>query len=312
MFMDYVTLGRTGLKASVMGLGAGGPSRIGKGTGKATEESVAVVRHALDNGINIIDTAEFYRTEKIVGEAIKGYDRESIILSTKKSTWGKFDPEAIEKSFNKSLQNLGTDFIDIYHLHAVLPEDYTRIVSDAIPMLEKLQREGKIRFLGITERFDIDSRHEMLEKALMEDIWDVMMVGFNILNQTARELVFPKTVQRGIGTLIMFPVRLAFSRPKRLKEILLELIESGKLDPIDVNVENPLDFLIQDGVAENLVDAAYRFCRFEAGTDVILSGTGNIEHLKDNIESFSRPPLPDDVVAKLRLIFHNVDTVSGQ
>ena len=95
MFMDYVTLGRTGLKASVMGLGAGGPSRIGKGTGKATEESVAVVRHALDNGINIIDTAEFYRTEKIVGEAIKGYDRESIILSTKKSTWGKFDPEAM-------------------------------------------------------------------------------------------------------------------------------------------------------------------------------------------------------------------------
>ena len=310
--MEYVTLGRTGLKASVMGLGAGGPSRIGKGTGKTTEESIAVIRHALDNGINIIDTAEFYRTEKIVGEAIKGYDRESIILSTKKSTWGKFSPETIEKSFNKSLQNLDTDYIDIYHLHAVLPEDYARIVFDAIPTFKKLQKEGKIRFIGITERFDIDSRHEMLQKALIEDIWDIMMVGFNILNQTARESIFPETIQKNIGTLIMFPVRLAFSRPKRLKEILLELIESEKLDSTDVNVEDPLEFLIQDGGAENLVDAAYRFCRFETGADVILSGTGNIEHLKENIESFSRPPLPDDVIAKLRLIFQNVDTVSGQ
>ena len=310
--MDYVTLGRTGLKASVMGLGAGGPSRIGKGTGKTTKESIAVVRQALDNGINIIDTAEFYRTEKIVGEAIKGYDRESIILSTKKSTWGNLTPEAIEKSFNKSLQNLGTDYIDIYHLHAVLPEDYSRIVSIAIPTFEKLQKEGKIRFIGITERFDIDSRHKMLEKALMEDIWDVMMVGFNILNQTARELIFPKTVQRKIGTLIMFPVRLAFSRPQRLKEILVELIKSGKLDSTDINVEDPLEFLIQDGGADNLVDAAYRFCRFETGADVILSGTGDIEHLKENIKSFLRPPLPDEVVAKLKLIFRNVDTVSGQ
>ena len=312
MFMDYVTLGRTGLKASVMGLGAGGPSRIGKGTGKTTEESIAVVRHALDNGINIIDTAEFYRTEKIVGNAIKGYDRESIFLSTKKSTWGNLTPEAIEKSFTKSLQNLGTDYIDIYHLHAVLPEDYVKIISIAIPIFEKLQEEGKIRFIGITERFDIDSQHEMLGKALLEDIWDVMMVGFNILNQTARELIFPKTVQQNIGTLIMFPVRLAFSRPERLKEILIELIKSGKLDSTDVNVEDPLEFLIQDGVAENLVDAAYRFCRFETGADVILSGTGNIEHLKENIKSFSRPPLPDDVVAKLRLMFRYVDSVSGQ
>jgi aryl-alcohol dehydrogenase-like predicted oxidoreductase len=310
--MEYVTLGRTGLKASVMGLGAGGPSRIGKGTGKTTEESIAVIRHALDNGINIIDTAEFYRTEKIVGEAIKGYDRESIILSTKKSTWGKFSPETIEKSFNKSLQNLDTDYIDIYHLHAVLPEDYARIVFDAIPTFKKLQKEGKIRFIGITERFDIDSRHEMLEKALKEDIWDVMMVGFNILNQTARESVFPKTIQKSIGTLIMFPVRLAFSRSERLKEIIKELIEKGEINSSDINADNPLQFLINEGGAEDLVDAAYRFCRFETGADVILSGTGNIEHLKDNIKSFSRPPLPEDVLTKLRLIFRNVDTVSGQ
>jgi aryl-alcohol dehydrogenase-like predicted oxidoreductase len=110
----------------------------------------------------------------------------------------------------------------------------------------------------------------------------------------------------------MFPVRLAFSRSERLKEIIKDLIEKGKINSKDIDVENPLQFLIDEGGAESLVDAAYRFCRFENGADVILSGTGDIEHLKDNIKSFSRPPLPDDVVAKLRFMFRNVDTVSGQ
>ena len=96
--MQYITLGRTGLKVSVMGVGCGGPSRIGKSTGKTKQESVALIRYALDSGINIIDTSEIYNTEKIVGEAIKGYDRESIILSTKKAVFSGITPESIEES----------------------------------------------------------------------------------------------------------------------------------------------------------------------------------------------------------------------
>ncbi len=309
--MDYTVLGRTGLKVSTMGVGCGGPSRVGKGTGKSTEESVALIHHALDNDINIIDTAEIYRTERIVGEAIKGYDRESIILSTKKSVWGNLSPKNVEKSFDKSLRSLCTDYIDIYHLHAVMPEDYEEVVSNVMPILQKLRDEGKIRFIGITERFDLDSQHVMLQKALKDDYWDVMMVGFNILNQSARERVFPKTTKKNIGTLIMFPVRLALSKPERLKQITDEIIEKEQLDPSDIDMKNPLGFLIHEGSAINLVDAAYRFCNYEPGTHVILSGTGNIDHLKANIESFSRPPLPDEDILKLKNIFRNVDSVSG-
>jgi L-galactose dehydrogenase len=310
--MDYTNLGRTGLKVSVMGVGCGGPSKIGKATGKSTEESVAVIRHALDHGVNIVDTSEHYRTESIVGEAIKGYDRESLILSTKKSVWRSLAPESIEKSFNKSLKSLGTDYVDLYHLHAVLPEDYHKVVSESIPTLQKLRNEGKIRFLGITERFDVDFRHEMLQNALQDDYWDVMMVGFNILNQTARELIFPITIKRNIGTLVMFPVRLALSRAEHLKKIVAELILKDQLNPSDIDIKNPLEFLIHDGGAKNLVDAAYRFCRYESGADVILSGTGNIEHLKTNIETFLSPPLPDKDILMLKKIFQNVDSVSGQ
>jgi len=310
--MDYTVLGRTGLKVSIMGVGCGGPSRVGKGTGKSKEESVALIHHALDSGINFIDTAELYRTESIVGEAIKGYDRESVIVSTKKSVFGNISPKSVERSFDKSLKSLGTDYIDIYHLHAVMPEDYEKAISKTMPILQKLRDEGKIRFFGITERFDIDSQHIMLQKALKDDYWDVMMVGFNILNQSARERVFPETMKKNIGTLIMFPVRLALSRPERLNQVIDELIEKGELDPSDIDMKNPLGFLIQEGVAANLVDAAYRFCNYEPGTDVILSGTGNIDHLKANFESFSRPPLPDEDVLKLKKIFQNVDSVSGQ
>ena len=69
----------------------------------------------------------------------------------------------------------------------------------------------KLRFIGITEGFNSDSGHDMLQRALQDDVWDVMMVGFNILNQSARERVFPTAMEKNVGILIMFAVRRALS-----------------------------------------------------------------------------------------------------
>ena len=69
--MEYVTLGRSGLKVSVAGLGCGGFSRLGLATGKSEAEAVALVRGALDMGVNLFDTAAVYGTEAVVGEAIR-------------------------------------------------------------------------------------------------------------------------------------------------------------------------------------------------------------------------------------------------
>ncbi|MEJ0066744.1 MAG: hypothetical protein WDM85_16110 [Caulobacteraceae bacterium] len=60
-----------------------------------------------------------------------------------------------------------------------------------------------------------------------------------------------------------------------------------------------------------MVEAAYRFCRYEPGAHVILTGTGDPEHLKANIESILAPPLPPETQARLRTIFGRVDSVSG-
>ena len=310
--MEYTILGRTGLKVSVMGLGCGGPSGIGLRTGKSEEESIEIVKYAVSSGINFIDTAEVYRTEKIVGKAIKDFDRDSLVLSTKKSTWTNIKPKDILKSIEKSLDNLGTNYIDIYHLHGVILEDYDYLVAEIVPVLQELRDQEKIRFIGITERFNPDPQHNMLQRALEDDVWDVMMVGFNILNQSARERVFKRAIEHDIGILIMFAVRLALSRPERLKQCIDDLIKNKQINPSEINKTNPLGFLIHKGGAKNLVDAAYRFCRSEAETHVILSGTGNLEHLKENLKSILRPPLPQEDIIKLKEIFRNVDSISGQ
>jgi len=83
--MKYTTLGRTGLRVSSLGLGCGGPSRVGQRIGSTEAESVTIVKEALDAGINFFDTAEAYRTEEIVGQAIRGIDRDAVVLSTKKN-----------------------------------------------------------------------------------------------------------------------------------------------------------------------------------------------------------------------------------
>jgi len=310
--MDYKILGRTGLRVSTMGLGSGGSSRLGQGTGKTETESVALVRQALSSGINIIDTAEGYRTEEIVGKAIKDIDRSSVVLSTKKTMFEGITAEQVRKGLDASLKLLGTDFIDIYHLHGVLPKDYDYLTSEISPLLHKMRNQGKIRFLGITEMFNADTQHNMLQRALEDDIWDVIMVGFNMLNQSARDTVFPKALQKNVGIMIMFAVRAAFSRPERLKQIINQLTEKNQVNASDIDETNLLGFLVHDSGAISLTDAAYRFCHYEPGTHVIFSGTGNPAHLETNIESFSRPPLPQQDLTKLSNIFKNVDSVTGQ
>ncbi len=310
--MKRVNLGRTGLKATVMGLGCGGPSRLGQRTGRTEAESVQIIEEALNLGINLVDTAEGYGTEPIIGRAIEGWDRRSVILSTKKSTRKPMSPEDVKDSLDSSLKALGTDYIDIYSLHAVAPDSYDHLYHQVVPLLQDLRDEGTIRFIGITEFFNRDNRHFMLRKALQDDVWDVVMVGFNILNQTARENVLNEATERGKGTLVMFAVRKALSRAERLQEVVRNLIAQGKLDSAEIDERNPLGFLIHEGGAVSLTDAAYRFCRDEPGTDVILSGTGSIDHLRENVESFCRPPLPKDDTQKLRHLFRRVHSVTGE
>jgi len=193
----------------------------------------------------------------------------------------------------------------------VRPDHYRYAYEVLAPVLLRMREEGKIRAVGITEAFIFDPGHLTLQQALEADCWDVMMVGFNLLNQSARSRVFKKTLRKNIGVLGMFAVRRALSQPAHLRALLAELAQKGQIDPAAYETEDPLGFLTQGGKAATIPEAAYRYCRYEPGLHVVLSGTGNVEHLKENVISLLKPPLAETDTQRLVTVFCKVDSVSG-
>ena len=220
-------------------------------------------------------------------------------------------PKQIREGLESSLKKLQTDYIDIFHLHGVMPNQYGYCVEYLMPELINMKKKKKIRYIGITERFISDTGHSMLSKAVTDDYWDVMMIGLNFLNPSARKSLLPITQQKGIATLIMFAVRTALSKTSVLKELLQEMADQNLIDQIIASEPEPLKFLTDSGVASSIMDAAYRFCRFEPGAEVILTGTGNIDHLRQNIASIDAFSLPSGTLNQLDSIFGHVNTVSG-
>ena len=319
--LQRVPLGRTGLQVSVAGLGAGGHSRLGLARGKSDDEAVAVIHTALERGVNFVDTAITYGTEEVVGRALQGR-RDGIVLSTKVPLCVQADGSPSHRGqlasrhnvvqwAEASLRRLRTDHIDILFLHAVTPELYLHAREELCPALRQLKEKGKIGAIGLSEHFMSDTGHRMLNRAVDDDCWDVVMVGFNVINQSAAFLL-RKMRERGIGTVCAFAVRGALSNRERARKLVLDLVASGQVDARDIDETAPLDFLIEGGCAENLPDAAYRFCRHAEGVDTVLTGTGDAQHLRANLTSIAAGPLHHEAIERARRIFARVDSVSAE
>ncbi|MQA65813.1 MAG: aldo/keto reductase [Alphaproteobacteria bacterium] len=306
--MDYTTLGRTGLRVSVAGLGAGGPSRLGQKAGHSKGQSIALIRRAFDLGINFFDTAYNYGTEAILGAALKELGRSSVILSTKYAAHD-VTADRIVQALDDSLRTTGTDYLDIFHLHGVLPDDYGHAVDTLLPALLREKERGKFRFLGITEATSVDLRHTMLTRALTDDCWDVMMISFNMMHQGARSHVLPAAKERRVGTLIMAPARCLVSTPDRLAQAIQALVKQGALPAALGETDEPMGFVLGEGGATSLMDAAYRFARHETGADVILFGTGDIRHLEANVASLLKAPLTRSSVDRLTSLFGHLEGI---
>jgi aryl-alcohol dehydrogenase-like predicted oxidoreductase len=294
--MDYVILGRTGLRVSVAGLGCGGFSQLGLAQGKTEADAIAIIHQALELGVNFFDTAAAYGTEEVLGRAIKTVRREEVVIATKAPcsfSNPHSTPEGIVASLDKSLRQLDTDYIDVYQLHGVPPRAYDHALNELAPVLLREKAKGKFRHLGISETAPHDLDHQMVERAAQDGVWDVVMVGFHMMHQNARQRVFPLTRVSGVGTLLMFAVRNIFSQPERLRSTIRDLAAAGKIPQWLADTPDPLGFLIHDGGASTVPDAAYRFVRHEPGVDVVLFGTGDPEHLRTNLASILKPPLPE-------------------
>ena len=153
--MDYSTLGKTGLKVSRLSYGA---SPLGGVFGeRALENCIRTVHTALDLGINYIDVSPYYgltKAETVLGKALEGVQRDRYLLATKVGRYGQdifdFTADRVVRSVHESLDRLGVDYLDIIQCHDIEFTRLDQIVEETLPALRKMQREGKVRFVGLT------------------------------------------------------------------------------------------------------------------------------------------------------------------
>ena len=153
---------------------------------------MALVREAIDLGVNFLDTAENYETEPIVGKAIKGRPRDSVVISTKScsaATPARSPARTWWRACDESLRKLDTDYVDIFHLHGLSPPAYDRAMSEIVPALLREKEKGKFRHLAVSETGPRDPEHKMLERAVEEPLFEVVMLAFHMMNQNARKPV---------------------------------------------------------------------------------------------------------------------------
>jgi aryl-alcohol dehydrogenase-like predicted oxidoreductase len=310
--MQYTTLGRTGLEVSVVGLGGGGPSRLGLEQGRSVDGIAKLIQYGLDQGINLIDLGAPYGTDQLIADAI-GKRRQRLILSAKtilgppvwmfegtrtasrlSARFGEVTSlvtsgSVIEKRLEANLRRLKTDYVDIFSLHGVTPGQCQAALDRLLPALLRLKEKGEVRFIGITEAFGRDPGHKVLADAV--STFDTIMIGLNLVNRTGSRLA-AEAKQHGTGVLAMHALR-----PLRSRASTESLLRNSGASLAELTA------LLAAHSVGSLQEAAMRFCRHDSGADVVLTGTGEIGHLSANIASAAAGPLPRPLLEELSRIF---------
>lgn len=191
--MEYVTLGKTGLKIARLGFGGIPIQRVDAATTKELVKAMA------EKGINYLDTARGYTvSEEYLGEALEGL-RDKFVIATKSMSRTK---ESMTADIEISLKNLRTDYIDVYQVHNPTPADLEKVLAPggALEALKEAKNAGKIGHIGLTAH-----SLEVFEKALTMDWVETFMFPYNIVETHGEELI-KKCAEKNIGFVVMKPL----------------------------------------------------------------------------------------------------------
>ncbi|HEU0166540.1 MAG TPA: aldo/keto reductase, partial [Chloroflexota bacterium] len=183
---------------------------------------------------------------------------------------------------------------------------YQETVDKHLPELQQCQRDGLTRFLGVTELYERDSSHDMIRRLLADGLFDVFMIGHNMLTPTALPELFPEAQRKNIGVVVMCAVRTVISTPDMLRDHIREWKAEGALPKDAVPDDKPLDWVL-GGEAKTITDAAYKFAAESPAVGSVLTGTASEEHLLENIRAILGAPLPREVSKRLEDTFTPVN-----
>ncbi len=209
--MNTRALGRQGLRVSAVGLGCMGMSDF---YGPASEdEAIATIHHALDHGIDFLDTSDIYgpfTNERLVGRALRGR-RDGVVLATKfgnvrgeDGAWLGIDgrPEYVRRACDASLQRLGVDTIDLYYQHRV---DRKVPIEETVGAMAELVRAGKVRFLGLSEAAAATVRRAHATHPI-----SALQTEYSLWTRDPEAEILPTVRELGIGFVAYSPLGRGF------------------------------------------------------------------------------------------------------
>lgn len=269
--MNYRVIPGTDLRVSALGMGCMRlPVQDIENKPIDRPEAIKLIRHAIDSGVNYVDTAYGYHggdSEVLVGEALKDGYREKVILATKLPVWLVEKYEDMERLLDEQLARLQTDHVDVYLLHALNGARFDELVKlDFGKFLDDMVAKGKIRYPG----FSFHDKYEPFMKILNTYDWKVCQVQMNLLdefNQATMEGV-KAAADKGIGVIVMEPVRggaLTKNVPDEVKALYATM----------PNNATPAEW-------------AFKWLIDKPEFMTILSGMSNMEQLEENLKIFGK------------------------
>ena len=269
--MIYNNFGKQDWKTSILGLGCMRlPVIDGDSENINEERAIELIRYAIDNGINYIDTAWPYHggnSEELVGKALSDGYREKVKLATKLYTPGVESIEDCEYYLDKQLERLQTDHIDLYLLHALNRKYWANYKSvNIIEWLEEKKEEGKIKNIG----FSFHDSYDLFEEIIDYYDWDFCQIQYNYLDTEFQ------AGKKG----------LKYAKDKGIAVVVMEPLRGGTLAQTPPSeVENILD---KSNNERNAVEWSLQWLWNQEEVDVVLSGMSNMRQLKENIELASK------------------------